>query len=104
MLTKGEVHRHEDLLKPTLRVEDVNDIIEEDFVQIKNEDVNEAEPSRLSDIDAKEEVRVSDEGDLNKEFGVLQVAGLFIYSTELLDVMCLGATLLSMGLIIYWLQ
>jgi hypothetical protein len=81
-------------------VEAVKDIIEEDFVQIKNEDVNEAEPSRLSDID----VRDSDEGELNQEFGVLQVAGQFIYSTELLDVMFLGATLLSMGLLIYWLQ
>jgi hypothetical protein len=85
-------------------VEDVDDIIEEDLVQIKNEDVNEAEPSRLSDINVKEEVRDSDEGDLNKEFGVLQVAGLFIYGAEMLDVLFLGATLLSMGLLIYWLQ
>jgi hypothetical protein len=87
------------VLKSTLRVEDVDDIIEEDFVHIKNEDVKEAEPSRPSDVDMKEEVRNSAEGDLNKEFGVLRVAGLFIFGIELL-----GATLLSMGLLIYWLQ
>jgi hypothetical protein len=95
------MHR-ENQQKQTLR-EDGNGVVEENSVQIQNEDGKEAGHSRRSDADA-EVLRNADEVDVNKEVGVLQVVGFFLYSTESLDMMFVGATLLSMGLLTYWLQ
>jgi hypothetical protein len=87
-----------------LREEDRNGIIEKDSVQIQNEDEKKAERYGHSNAFLKEELRNPDEVDVNKEVGMLQFGGLFLHSIELLDVMFLGAILLSMGLLIYWLQ